>query len=218
MILLLVFSTVLSTFALREILLGRVDTRSERGIVQEVTEFRGFAGDARDPRTGELLGDRLGPIFDAFLARDIPDSGEATFTFLDGRPYRSNADVTTSRELLNAVRSLGAVQTVKRGEVSSPEGRVRYLAVPVRSGGRVRGAFVVTSAVGQEAAEVTEAIQVAAEGSPGPFVVVRAEQVRITAGQCDRVERGDHVVGPGAVPPGWVIRRVRRDHLGHRMR
>jgi signal transduction histidine kinase len=162
MILLLVFSTVLSTFALREILLSRVDTRSERGIVQEVTEFRGFATDARDPQTGELLGDRLGPIFDAFLARDIPDSGEATFTFLDGRPYRSNADVTTSRELLDAVRSLGDVQTVRRGEVSSPEGQVRYLAVPVRSRGRVRGAFVVTSAVGQEAAEVTDAIQVAA--------------------------------------------------------
>jgi signal transduction histidine kinase len=162
MISLLAFSTLLSTLALREILLSRVDTRSEKGLVQEVTEFRGFASDARDPRTGELLGHRLRQIFDAFLARDIPDESEATFTFLDGKPYRSNADLTTSRELLDAVRSLGNVQQVRRGHVASPEGRVRYLAVPVRAGGRVRGAFVVTSAVGQEAAEVTEAVQVAA--------------------------------------------------------
>ena len=114
--------------------------------MQEVTEFRGFAADARDPRTGERLGDRLDRIFDAFLARDIPDESEATFTFLDGRPYRSNADLDTSRELLDAVRSLGDVQAVRRGDVASPEGRVRYLAVPVRATARVRGAFVVTSA------------------------------------------------------------------------
>jgi signal transduction histidine kinase len=162
MIALLAFATVLSTVAQREILLSRVDTRSERGLAQEVTEFRAFAADARDPRTGEPLRGRLDRIFDAFLARDIPDESEATFTFVDGRPYRSNADPTTSRELLDAVRTLGSARTVRRGEVSSPEGRVRYVAVPVKSGSRTRGVFVITSAIGQDAAEVTDAIRVAA--------------------------------------------------------
>ena len=44
-----------------------------------------------------MLSGDLGRIFDAFLARDIPDESEATFTFLDGRPYRSNADPTRAR-------------------------------------------------------------------------------------------------------------------------
>jgi signal transduction histidine kinase len=162
MVALLAFATVLSTAAQRQILLSRLDTRSERGLVQEVTEFRAFAADAHDPRTGAPLDGRLDRIFDAFLARDIPDESEATFTFLDGRPYRSNADPTTSGELLERVRALGSVQAVQRGEVSSPEGRVRYLAVPVRIGERVQGVFVITSAIGHDAAEITDAIQVAA--------------------------------------------------------
>ena len=52
--------------------------------------------------------------------------------------------------------------TVKRGELNTPEGRVRYIAVPVRAGGETAGVFVITSAVGEDAADVTEAIQVAA--------------------------------------------------------
>ena len=51
---------------------------------------------------------------------------------------------------------------MRRGELSTPEGRVRYIAVPVRAEGSTRGVFVITSAVGQDAADVTEAIQVAA--------------------------------------------------------
>lgn len=161
-LLLLAFSTVVSTLALRQVLSARVDARIESGLAQEVTEFRGFAAKTRDPRTGRLVGDDLKRLFDLFLARDVPDAGEATFTFADDRPYRSNADFGTSKELLNAVRALGGVGTVMRGDVATPSGQIRYIAVPVAASGRRRGTFVVTSDLRRERAEVSEAVRVAA--------------------------------------------------------
>jgi signal transduction histidine kinase len=160
--LLLAFSTVVSTLALRQILLARVDDRIEAALAQEVTEFRRLAG-----QSGTTDVQRL---FDAFLARDVPDEGEASFTFLGTRPYRSNADLGTSTELLERVRSLGAVATVTRGDI----GGTRYLAVPLTDGGARRGAFVVTADLAHEQAEVSEAVQIAAGIGLAMLAVVSA--------------------------------------------
>jgi signal transduction histidine kinase len=147
--LLLAFSAVVSTLALRQILLGRVDDRIEAGLAQEVAEFRRLAG-----QTGITDAQRL---FDQFLVRDIPDEGEATFTFVGERPYRSNADLGTSDRLLERVRELGEVERVERGDIEG----TRYLAVPVVDDGARRGTFVVTADLAHERAEVSEAVQVA---------------------------------------------------------
>ncbi|MCO5314868.1 MAG: HAMP domain-containing histidine kinase [Solirubrobacterales bacterium] len=160
-VLLLAFSTIVSTLALRQILLARVDTRIEAGLAQEVAEFRSFATTAKDPKTGRRVKD-IQRIFDLFLARDIPDQGQATFTFIAGRPYRSNADIGTSRELLTHVRSLGNVTGVSRGDVAIPDGHIRYLSVPVAADGLGRGTFVVTSNLGHERSEVDEAVRISA--------------------------------------------------------
>jgi len=159
--LLLVFSTVVSTLALRQILLSRVDARVQAGLAQEVTEFRRFAAQAEDPRTGRRVGDDVTRLFDLFLARDVPDEGEASFTFVGQRPYRSNADLGTSEALLERVRDLGAVGDVTRGDIDGSGVHIRYLAVPVSAAGVRRGTFVVTADLGHERAEVSEAVQVA---------------------------------------------------------
>jgi two-component system OmpR family sensor kinase len=171
-VLLLAFSTLVSTLALREILLSRADARIEAGLSQEVTEFRGFAAEAQDPRTGRRVGGDIRRLFDLFLARDVPDEGEATFTFVGDRPYRSNADLGTSRDLLARVRALGGVRTVARGDVATPAGHIRYLAVPVDANGERRGTFVVTSNIGEERAEVADAVRVAAAIALAMLVVV----------------------------------------------
>jgi len=146
---LLVFSAVISTLALRQILLARVDDRIEASLAQEVAEFRRLAG-----QTGETDARRL---FDQFLQRDIPDRGEASFTFVAGRPYRSNADLGTSQELLEHVRELGDVEQVTRGDADG----TRYLAVPIVDDGEREGTFVVTADLERERREVSEAVQVA---------------------------------------------------------
>jgi signal transduction histidine kinase len=146
---LLAFSTVVSTLALRQILLARVDDRIEAGLAQEVAEFRRLAA-----QTG--LTD-VRQLFDQFLVRDIPDEGEASFTFVGEQPYRSNADLGTSAELLDHVRELGEVDAVTRGDIEG----TRYLAVPIADDGERRGTFVVTADLAHERAEVSEAVQVA---------------------------------------------------------
>ena len=144
---LLAVSTAVSTLALRQILLARVDDRIEAGLAQEVAEFRRLA-----EQTG--LTD-VQQLFDQFLVRDIPDDGEASFTFVGERPYRSNADLGTGRRLLDRVRELGEVDRVARGDIEG----TRYLAVPVTDDGARRGTFVVTADLERERAEVSEAVQ-----------------------------------------------------------
>jgi hypothetical protein len=159
---LLALSTLVSTLALRQILLGRVGERVEQALVQEVNEFRTLAGIGRDPRTSRDFTD-LTAVFDVYLERNVPSAGEALFTFAAGRLYRTTASPITSRRLVEQVPSLGAVTDTERGDVVTRDGTVRYLAVPVVfEGEEGGGAFAVTQNLGQEQAEVDQAVQVAA--------------------------------------------------------
>jgi signal transduction histidine kinase len=148
--LLLAFASVLSTVALRQVLLARVDDRIEAGLAQEVAELRRLAGQTDT--------DDVQRLFDLFLARDVPDEGEASFAFVGSRPYRSNADLGTSEALLDRVRSLGKTTAVTRGDIEG----TRYIAVPITDDGTRRGVFVVTADLAHERAEVSEAVQVSA--------------------------------------------------------
>ncbi len=160
--LLLAFSAAVSTLALRQILLARVDDRIEAGLAQEVSEFRQFAAQT------ELTDARR--LFDQFLSRDIPDEGEASFTFVGEAPYRSNADLGTSQELVDRVRELGEVDTVERGDIEG----TRYIAVPITDEGQRKGTFVVTADLEHERGEVADAVQVALGISLAMLAVVSA--------------------------------------------
>ena len=144
------FATAVSTIALRQVLLARVDARIEAALAQEVAELQRLAGQLRttDART----------LFDQFLSRDVPDEAEAAFTFLGEQPYRSNADLGTSQQLIDAVRDLGDVDEPERGDLDVG---YRYVAVPVNVRGVRRGAFVVTADLEHERAEVADAVRVA---------------------------------------------------------
>jgi signal transduction histidine kinase len=160
-VVLLALSTVASTVALRQILLARAGERVETALVQEVTEFRRLAEDGRNPITGRPFGGDVRALFDVFLMRNVPIEGEAVFTFVDGRVYKSTVDVP-SRRLLGRVLQLGGVTRTERGEVETAAGTVRYLAVPLEIRTERRGVFVVTVNLGQERSEVAEAVQTAA--------------------------------------------------------
>ena len=157
------FATAVSTLALRQVLLARVDARIQAALAQEVRELQRFAGEVRtsDART----------LFDQFLARDVPDEAEASFTFVGEQPYRSNADLGTGAQLIDGVRDLGDVDGVERGDIDDD---YRYVAVPVNLRGERRGTFVVTADLGHERAEVGEAVRVAGGIGFGMVVLVSA--------------------------------------------
>ncbi|MDA0183487.1 HAMP domain-containing histidine kinase [Solirubrobacter phytolaccae] len=155
------FATAVSTLALRQVLLARVDARIQAALAQEVRELQRFAAEVRtsDVRT----------LFDQFLARDVPDEAEASFTFVGEQPYRSNADLGTSTQLIDGVRELSDVDGVERGDIDND---YRYVAVPVNLRGQRRGTFVVTADLGHERAEVAEAVRVAGGIGFGMVVLV----------------------------------------------
>lgn len=183
---LLVLSTVLSVFVMRQVLLVRLDEEITDGLHQEVDEFRRLAG-GNDPETGEPFGDDLRAIFDTFFSRNVPNEGEAILAFVQGRPYATVYSPQASRSLDLRLRwgHLGRGGS-EQGEFQSPAGPVRYLAVPVRAGGEVRGTFVVANFPSHERKEIDDAVRV---------VIIVSASVLVLAGLVAWATAG-RVVGP----------------------
>jgi two-component system, OmpR family, sensor kinase len=173
-VILLALSTVASTIALRQILLARAGERVEQALVQEVGEFRQLADKGIDPATGEPFGEDVKALFKVFEDRNVPIEGEATFSFVDGKPNTRGLQERPSPRLFNRLLTLGDVTRAERGEVDTDEGRVRYLAVPLEIDNRQRGVFVVTVNLSQERAEVVEAVQTAAGVSLAVLMIASA--------------------------------------------
>ena len=111
---LLLFSTVVGTLALRELLLARAGDRVDDALVQETEEFQRLARDGRDPRTGEPFGDDLEAIFDVFLSRNVPGEREAFFTYVDGVLYSATFAPGLPTERIAAIDDLGDVSASRR--------------------------------------------------------------------------------------------------------
>ena len=159
---LLVASTALSTVLLREILGTRVGDRVDASLVQEVDEFRRLAADGIDPRTGRRLGRDVRVTFEVYLARNVPDRGEAWFSYVEGRPYSTTATRARESALAPRLAGLSRITSARRGTIDLPEGRTVYIAVPIRVAGATRGVFVATSDLAREEDEVDQAVSVAA--------------------------------------------------------
>jgi two-component system OmpR family sensor kinase len=82
-ILLLAVSAVLLTFALRQILLFRLDTTIGEALQQEVLELDRLQADGRNPLTGRPFVS-LDELFDVYFLRNVPSNEEAAFAFVDG--------------------------------------------------------------------------------------------------------------------------------------
>jgi two-component system OmpR family sensor kinase len=162
-LILLVFSSLVSLVALRQILIARAGERVDNSLVQETAEFRRLAQDGRDPRTGRPFGRDAKAIFDVFLARNVPGEGEGFITFVGSRPYRASASGRLRTPEIDRFAEIGAVRKTTEGEVMLSDGsRVRYIAVPVLADGARLGVFGVTIDLSGELREVNQALRVAA--------------------------------------------------------
>lgn len=142
----------------RQVLVAGIDTRIDEALVQESEELRVLAR-GRDPTTGEPFGNDARRIFDVFLRRNIPTRNETFVTFVDG-PFERSLDDPIYRLDLDAglADRWGNLTRTERGAVSTPVGRVEYLAVPVKAGQTIRGVFVAAIFRDQELAEIAPAI------------------------------------------------------------
>jgi signal transduction histidine kinase len=161
-VILLVVAGLVSVFAVRQVLLVRLDDRIQEDLQQEVEEFRELAGGI-DPRTGEPFGDDVKAIFTTYLQRNVPDDDEELITVPRSGPARidrgDNASGFSFADFIDGWRRLAQVE---RAEIDTPAGPVRYVALPVQFGGRGLGTFAVASFVADERREVDEAVRIVA--------------------------------------------------------
>jgi two-component system, OmpR family, sensor kinase len=160
-VVLLAFSTALSVFAIRQLLLVRTSDRLDAALTQEVEEFRTLVR-GTNPETGEPFGGDLEAIFKTYLGRNVPGEGETVVAIVDGRIYdRRSSERGGSPALRELLPRWTRLERTERGDVETSIGSVRYLAVPVRGNG-AEGAFVVMAALAAERDEVEDAVRLAA--------------------------------------------------------
>src|SRR5918998_4367495 len=135
-VILLLFSTVVSIVALREVLLARAGERVDDALVQETEEFRRLARIGRNPQTGDPFGDDVRAIFDVFLDRNVPGEGEAFYTYADGELHETRFAPGLRELRVDEIDALALTSSVQRGEAEVDGNRIRYLAAPVDAGRR----------------------------------------------------------------------------------
>jgi two-component system, OmpR family, sensor kinase len=172
-LILLLFSTVVGTIVLREVLLARAGERVDDALVQETEEFRRLAEDGRNPRTGDPFGDDVRAIFRVFLSRNVPGEREAFYTYAAGEPHDERYAPTVEQERLAPIDALAGTATTRRGELELDDGsRFRYVAVPVEdTRGRPRGVFAVAVDLSGELDEVNDALRIAAGVNIGVLIL-----------------------------------------------
>jgi two-component system OmpR family sensor kinase len=154
---LLAFAVAASVLVARQVLLLRLEDRIDHELAQEVSELRLLA-QGSDPRTGLPFGANVRRVFQVFLDRNIPARNEVLLTYVDGRPFERSRTLHAAPYRLDQDRRLTArwarLEEMEEGEVSTPGGRVRFRAVPVRTSGAPPATFVVGVFREQEEAEV----------------------------------------------------------------
>ena len=160
---LLLLGIAVTVVTVRQILLVRLDAQVDERLTQEVAEFDALAAGV-DPQTGRPFGPRIRPLFDLFLARNVPAADEQLLTYVDGRFYRREPSGGPMSPLSSSPalgERLAGAERPLSGTVDTPEGPVRYLAVPVSSQqAPARGTFVAAYSIGEDRAEVDDAVTV----------------------------------------------------------
>lgn len=160
-VLLLAAALAVALLLQRSFLLAQASSDADQALDQEIGEFRQLVEVGVDPETGEPFGGDLSRIFATFLERNVPLTGEAVFTIVDGEPYvrdrAGNAFADTELE-----ETWSRVTTPTRDEVETEEGVIRYVAVPMVFEGEVEGVFVVAINMDERLAQVDEVVRVGA--------------------------------------------------------
>ena len=171
-VILLAAASLVSVFVARQVLIVRLDNRIQADLEQEVREFRTLAVDGTDPATGQPFGNDVNRIFKVFLSRNVPGEGEELITIPrrgEIRYQRSErAEFVIEEPFISRWQRLEAEE---RGEIDTPAGPARYIAVPVEVNGRSLGAFVIAIFTAEEREEVTEAVRIVAAASGGVLLL-----------------------------------------------
>lgn len=168
----LLLLAVVTSFAVgRQVLLNDLNDRIEGRLSVVAREVRGIAARA-DPVPGESAPDLVRRIFRGYLRNNLPPRDGTLLTLVEGRPFlrsRTAVPYRVDRDR-RLVARWAAPTTSDRGRADTPAGPIEYLAVPLRSGGRTEGVFVVAVFRDPAQAELRSAVR--ATGTVGLVILV----------------------------------------------
>jgi len=171
-IVLLAIAAFASVVAARQVLLVRLDDRVEEDLQQEVEEFRALAAEGVDPESGKPFADNVNALFRTYRERNVPDDDEELITVpRKGTPRRLGGDNTEAFTFGDFIDGWRTLDTVERGEIDTPAGQVRYVAVPVDGTGGPIGTFVVSIFMADEREQVEDAVRVIAVVAGGVLLL-----------------------------------------------
>ena len=163
-LILLAIALFAAVLAVRQVLLVRLDDRVDEDLQQEVQEFETLAAEGVDPESGRPFGNDVKTLFDTYRDRNVPDDDEELITVpRKGTPKRIGGDNTADFTFSDFIEDWRTLERVERGEIDTPVGEVRYVAVPVEGEGQTPlGTFVVSIFMADEREQVDEAVGVIA--------------------------------------------------------
>jgi two-component system, OmpR family, sensor kinase len=171
-LILLAIAAFASVLAVRQVLLVRLDDRVEEGLEQETQEFRALTATGIDPRTRKPFGDDVEAMFRTYLERNIPDDDEELITVpRRGTPRRDPGENAQAFSFSDFVDRWRTLDEVERGEIDTPGGPARYLAVPVEGDRGTLGTFAVAIFTADERQQVDEAVQIVAAVAAGVLLL-----------------------------------------------
>jgi len=145
----------------RRLLMERLDSEVSDALAQEIEEMTQLAA-GNDPATGRPFGNDVEAIFDTFLRRNVPEEGDAFFTFVDEAPFKRSPAPVALEELPQVRGRWAGLTAPDRGELGTEAGRVRWEAVPLQDdAGRTVGVFAVANFVEAERQEIVDAVNTA---------------------------------------------------------
>lgn len=144
----------------REALLQRLDRAVTESLEQEARELDTLARYGVDPATSEPFGDNVEAILETFLSRNLPNEGEAFIALTEGQAPRTTLSAEPLVDDDELMDRWSGLTTTEAGELATPSGRVRYLAVPLTADGATTATFVVANFVRGEQEEIESAVTV----------------------------------------------------------
>jgi two-component system, OmpR family, sensor kinase len=157
-VVLLAGSSAVSIIIARRSLVQRLDEEVRVDLRLEVEEFQLLAG-GLDPRTGTPFGD-MESVFDLYFRREVADEGESLLAFVGNELYRSEraAGVVEAAELNEAIAYWLSLEQREEGQLDTPVGLVRYVALPLAEPNQ-GGLFVVANFPALERSEIDDAVR-----------------------------------------------------------
>ena len=155
---LLMVSTAASVLVLREVLLSRIGDQVERELALRRRLPAGPLGSGTAGERQAVHGRR--PALRHLPEQTSAPSDGALVTFVDGKRHASKVANPSDDVLQTSFNSLARTRSATSGDLDTPLGETRYVAVPVTIGD-THGVLVVASLTAAERDEVESAVRIA---------------------------------------------------------